>query len=67
MVPSWFKETLDKRLFKAPHEYAVETAKQKALEVARRMPFVSYTPFYIMIYKSFWLKNNIFMMRYVLI
>ncbi|XP_044073424.1 probable bifunctional dTTP/UTP pyrophosphatase/methyltransferase protein isoform X1 [Siniperca chuatsi] len=39
MVPSWFKETLDKGLFKAPHEYAVETAKQKALEVARRMPF----------------------------
>ncbi|XP_072300981.1 probable bifunctional dTTP/UTP pyrophosphatase/methyltransferase protein [Eucyclogobius newberryi] len=39
VVPSWFKETLDKRLFKAPHEYAVETAKQKALEVARRMPF----------------------------
>lgn len=41
MVPSWFKETLDKRLFKAPYEYAVETAKQKALEVARRMPLVS--------------------------
>lgn len=39
VVPSWFKETLDKGLFKAPHEYAVETAKQKALEVARRMPF----------------------------
>ncbi|KAG7262506.1 hypothetical protein CRUP_006395 [Coryphaenoides rupestris] len=39
VVPSWFKETLDKRLFKAPHEYAVETARQKALEVARRMPF----------------------------
>ncbi|XP_032385834.1 putative bifunctional dTTP/UTP pyrophosphatase/methyltransferase protein isoform X1 [Etheostoma spectabile] len=39
VVPSWFKETLNKRLFKAPHEYAVETAKQKALEVARRMPF----------------------------
>ncbi|KAG7238804.1 hypothetical protein INR49_030348, partial [Caranx melampygus] len=39
VVPSWFKETLDKRLFKAPQEYAVETAKQKALEVARRMPF----------------------------
>ncbi|KAM6979287.1 putative bifunctional dTTP/UTP pyrophosphatase/methyltransferase protein isoform 1-T1 [Tautogolabrus adspersus] len=38
VVPSWFKETLDKALFKAPHEYAVETAKQKALEVARRMP-----------------------------
>jgi predicted house-cleaning NTP pyrophosphatase (Maf/HAM1 superfamily) len=41
VVPSWFKETLDKRLFKTPHEYAVETAKQKALEVAKRMPFVS--------------------------
>ncbi|KAM6934129.1 putative bifunctional dTTP/UTP pyrophosphatase/methyltransferase protein [Xenentodon cancila] len=39
VVPSWFKETLDKRLFKTPQEYAVETAKQKALEVARRMPF----------------------------
>uniref|UniRef100_A0A673CNA7 Acetylserotonin O-methyltransferase-like n=1 Tax=Sphaeramia orbicularis TaxID=375764 RepID=A0A673CNA7_9TELE len=39
VVPSWFKETLDKRLFKSPQEYAVETAKQKALEVARRMPF----------------------------
>ncbi|KAK7882350.1 hypothetical protein WMY93_028524 [Mugilogobius chulae] len=39
VVPSWFKETLDKAHFKAPHEYAVETAKQKALEVARRMPF----------------------------
>ncbi|KAJ8253412.1 hypothetical protein GJAV_G00212670 [Gymnothorax javanicus] len=39
VVPSWFKETLDKALFKHPHEYAVETAKQKALEVAMRMPF----------------------------
>ncbi|XP_067265290.1 probable bifunctional dTTP/UTP pyrophosphatase/methyltransferase protein isoform X2 [Chanodichthys erythropterus] len=39
VVPSWFKETLDKSLFKSPHEYAVETAKQKALEVAQRMPF----------------------------
>ncbi|XP_077583685.1 putative bifunctional dTTP/UTP pyrophosphatase/methyltransferase protein [Stigmatopora nigra] len=38
VVPSWFKETLDKGLFKAPQQYAVETAKQKALEVARRMP-----------------------------
>ncbi|XP_076021780.1 putative bifunctional dTTP/UTP pyrophosphatase/methyltransferase protein [Genypterus blacodes] len=37
VVPSWFKETLDKKLFKAPYEYAVETAKQKALEVATRM------------------------------
>lgn len=41
VVPSWFKETLDKALFKMPHEYAVETAKQKAMEVARRMPHVS--------------------------
>ncbi|XP_056611206.1 probable bifunctional dTTP/UTP pyrophosphatase/methyltransferase protein isoform X2 [Triplophysa dalaica] len=39
VVPSWFKETLDKSLFKTPYEYAVETAKQKALEVAQRMPF----------------------------
>lgn len=39
VVPSWFKETLDKSLFKNPFEYAVETAKQKALEVAQRMPF----------------------------
>ncbi|XP_067300284.1 probable bifunctional dTTP/UTP pyrophosphatase/methyltransferase protein [Pseudorasbora parva] len=39
VVPSWFKETLDKSLFKKPHEYAVETAKHKALEVAQRMPF----------------------------
>ncbi|KAB5577031.1 hypothetical protein PHYPO_G00205310 [Pangasianodon hypophthalmus] len=38
VVPSWFKETLDKALFKMPYEYAVETAKQKALEVAQRMP-----------------------------
>ncbi|MCJ8732504.1 hypothetical protein PDJAM_G00212210 [Pangasius djambal] len=38
VVPSWFKETLDKALFKTPYEYAVETAKQKALEVAQRMP-----------------------------
>lgn len=42
VVPSWFKETLDKTLFKTPYEYAVETAKQKALEVAQRMPLVSY-------------------------
>lgn len=39
VVPSWFKETLDKSLFKTPYQYAVETAKQKALEVAQRMPF----------------------------
>ncbi|KPP56369.1 hypothetical protein Z043_126018, partial [Scleropages formosus] len=39
VVPSWFKETLDKSLFGSPQDYAVETAKQKALEVAKRMPF----------------------------
>ncbi|XP_048095935.1 probable bifunctional dTTP/UTP pyrophosphatase/methyltransferase protein isoform X2 [Alosa alosa] len=39
VVPSWFKETLDKALFKDPQDYAVETARQKALEVARRMPY----------------------------
>ncbi|TNN26557.1 N-acetylserotonin O-methyltransferase-like protein [Liparis tanakae] len=38
VVPSWFKETLDKGLFKAPHEYAVETAKQKALEKHLKTP-----------------------------
>ncbi|XP_046701028.1 probable bifunctional dTTP/UTP pyrophosphatase/methyltransferase protein [Silurus meridionalis] len=37
VVPSWFKETLDKTSFERPYEYAVETAKQKALEVAQRM------------------------------
>ncbi|KAG2456764.1 ADT3 translocase, partial [Polypterus senegalus] len=37
VVPSWFKETLDKSLFENPYDYAVETAKQKALEVAKRM------------------------------
>lgn len=47
VVPSWFKETLDKSLFKTPYEYAVETAKQKALEVARRMPFVSHALLYL--------------------
>lgn len=45
VVPSWFKETLDKALFKTPYEYAVETAKQKALEVAQRMPLVSFLCF----------------------
>lgn len=42
VVPSWFKETLEKSSFAAPYEYAVETAKQKALEVANRMHVVSY-------------------------
>nr|XP_008105348.1 PREDICTED: N-acetylserotonin O-methyltransferase-like protein [Anolis carolinensis] len=37
VVPSWFKETLEKSCFAAPYEYAVETAIQKALEVANRM------------------------------
>ncbi|XP_039176187.1 probable bifunctional dTTP/UTP pyrophosphatase/methyltransferase protein [Crotalus tigris] len=37
VVPSWFKETLEKSTFLAPYQYAVETAKQKALEVANRM------------------------------
>ncbi|XP_063161109.1 probable bifunctional dTTP/UTP pyrophosphatase/methyltransferase protein [Candoia aspera] len=37
VVPSWFKETLEKSSFSAPYQYAVETAKQKALEVAKRM------------------------------
>uniref|UniRef100_A0A8C4SMV1 Acetylserotonin O-methyltransferase-like n=1 Tax=Erpetoichthys calabaricus TaxID=27687 RepID=A0A8C4SMV1_ERPCA len=37
VVPSWFKETLDKSLFENPYDYAVETAKQKALEVTKRM------------------------------
>uniref|UniRef100_A0A9L0IKQ3 Acetylserotonin O-methyltransferase like n=1 Tax=Equus asinus TaxID=9793 RepID=A0A9L0IKQ3_EQUAS len=37
VVPSRFKETLPKASFPTPPAYAVETAKQKALEVARRM------------------------------
>ncbi|KAM6094626.1 putative bifunctional dTTP/UTP pyrophosphatase/methyltransferase protein isoform 2-T2 [Chlamydotis macqueenii] len=37
VVPSWFKETLEKSSFAAPYEYAMETANQKALEVANRM------------------------------
>ncbi|XP_072118777.1 probable bifunctional dTTP/UTP pyrophosphatase/methyltransferase protein isoform X2 [Mobula birostris] len=37
VVPSWFKENLDKSAFKTPYDYAKETAKQKALEVATRM------------------------------
>ncbi|XP_062457467.1 probable bifunctional dTTP/UTP pyrophosphatase/methyltransferase protein isoform X2 [Rhea pennata] len=37
VVPSWFKETLEKSSFAAPYQYAIETAKQKALEVANRM------------------------------
>uniref|UniRef100_A0A8C6EJZ5 Acetylserotonin O-methyltransferase like n=1 Tax=Microcebus murinus TaxID=30608 RepID=A0A8C6EJZ5_MICMU len=37
VVPSRFKEKLDKASFPTPYAYAVETAKQKALEVANRM------------------------------
>lgn len=37
MVPSQFKETLMKASFLTPSAYAVETAKQKALEVAHRI------------------------------
>ncbi|XP_068185375.1 probable bifunctional dTTP/UTP pyrophosphatase/methyltransferase protein isoform X2 [Antennarius striatus] len=37
VVPSWFKEDLNKGLFMAPQDYAVETARQKAMEVARRV------------------------------
>uniref|UniRef100_A0A8I3W498 Acetylserotonin O-methyltransferase like n=1 Tax=Callithrix jacchus TaxID=9483 RepID=A0A8I3W498_CALJA len=37
VVPSRFKEKLDKASFATPYGYAMETAKQKALEVANRM------------------------------
>lgn len=37
VVPSRFKETLDKAAFPEPYQYAVATAKGKALEVARRL------------------------------
>ncbi|XP_074248519.1 putative bifunctional dTTP/UTP pyrophosphatase/methyltransferase protein isoform X1 [Saimiri boliviensis] len=37
VVPSRFKETLDKAAFATPYGYAMETAKQKALEVANRL------------------------------
>ncbi|XP_064220648.1 probable bifunctional dTTP/UTP pyrophosphatase/methyltransferase protein [Aotus nancymaae] len=37
VVPSRFKEKLDKASFTTPYGYAMETAKQKALEVAHRM------------------------------
>ncbi|XP_040316086.1 putative bifunctional dTTP/UTP pyrophosphatase/methyltransferase protein [Herpailurus yagouaroundi] len=37
VVPSRFKEKLDKAAFPTPYAYAIETAKQKALEVASRM------------------------------
>ncbi|XP_073918278.1 probable bifunctional dTTP/UTP pyrophosphatase/methyltransferase protein isoform X2 [Castor canadensis] len=37
VVPSRFKETLSKASFPSPYAYAMETAKQKALEVANRV------------------------------
>ncbi|XP_049623755.1 probable bifunctional dTTP/UTP pyrophosphatase/methyltransferase protein [Suncus etruscus] len=37
VVPSRFKETLDKAAFPEPYEYATATARGKALEVARRL------------------------------
>ncbi|KAM6141182.1 putative bifunctional dTTP/UTP pyrophosphatase/methyltransferase protein [Erethizon dorsatum] len=37
VVPSRFKETLSKSSFSSPYAYAMETAKQKALEVAARV------------------------------
>ncbi|XP_048640598.1 probable bifunctional dTTP/UTP pyrophosphatase/methyltransferase protein isoform X2 [Marmota marmota marmota] len=37
VVPSKFKETLSKASFPSPYAYAIETAKQKALEVAHRL------------------------------
>ncbi|XP_012890867.1 PREDICTED: N-acetylserotonin O-methyltransferase-like protein [Dipodomys ordii] len=37
VIPSKFKETLNKDDFPTPADYAVETAKQKALEVAERL------------------------------
>ncbi|XP_015425939.1 PREDICTED: N-acetylserotonin O-methyltransferase-like protein, partial [Myotis davidii] len=36
VVPSRFKEKLNKASFPTPYAYAIETAKQKALDVARR-------------------------------
>ncbi|XP_027715289.1 N-acetylserotonin O-methyltransferase-like protein isoform X3 [Vombatus ursinus] len=44
VVPSRFKETLDKASFSVPYEYAMETAKQKALEVANRMNVKDFRP-----------------------
>lgn len=41
VVPSRFAETLDKATFPTPHDYAQETARQKALEVAQRLWEVS--------------------------
>ena len=39
--PSRFAEDLDKSAFSHPSEYVLENAKQKALEVARRVDPVS--------------------------
>uniref|UniRef100_A0A8C4SPW4 Acetylserotonin O-methyltransferase-like n=1 Tax=Erpetoichthys calabaricus TaxID=27687 RepID=A0A8C4SPW4_ERPCA len=47
VVPSWFKETLDKSLFENPYDYAVETAKQKALEVTKRMQLLIVFHFFL--------------------
>ncbi|XP_074069763.1 putative bifunctional dTTP/UTP pyrophosphatase/methyltransferase protein isoform X2 [Macrotis lagotis] len=44
VMPSRFKETLDKASFSTPYEYAMETAKQKALEVANRMIVKDFRP-----------------------
>lgn len=37
VIPSGYEENLDKSLFKHPHEYVLETAKHKTLEVAERL------------------------------
>lgn len=37
VVPSTFEEDLDKSSFSHPYDYAMETAKQKTLEVAMRL------------------------------
>jgi malonyl CoA-acyl carrier protein transacylase len=37
VVPSKFEENLDKTQFNHPKDYVLENAKQKALEVAKRM------------------------------
>ena len=37
MVPSTFEEDLDKSSFSHPYEYVMENAKQKTLEVAKRL------------------------------
>ena len=37
MVPSQFEETLDKTLFSTPWQYALETSRGKATEVAKKL------------------------------